>query len=145
MAGVKNEEKVKENLKKIKSNTYKNIIDYINSVIENRYGSVDSTLQSLKIEERSPFYNMINFVAFPNTNSFISWIEKFGIYILIPGEDTRLPKSTDNESLEYIKNLEKENQNLRNKNAMLVGQLMEQRQTNEKLLDKILRTNKDSW
>lgn len=144
MAGVKNEEKVKENLKKIKSNTYKNIIDYINSVIENRYGSVDSTLQSLKIEERSPFYNMINFVAFPNTNSFISWIEKFGIYILIPGEDTRLPKSTDNESLEYIKNLEKENQNLRNKNAMLVGQLMEQRQTNEKLLDKILRTNKDS-
>lgn len=145
MAGVKNEEKVKENLKKIKSNTYKNIIDYINSVIENRYGSVDSALQSLKIEERSPFYNMINFVAFPNTNSFISWIEKFGIYILIPGEDTRLPKSTDNESLEYIKNLEKENQNLRNKNAMLVGQLMEQRQTNEKLLDKILRTNKDSW
>lgn len=144
MAGVKNEEKVKENLKKIKSNTYKNIIDYINSVIENRYGSVDSALQSLKIEERSPFYNMINFVAFPNTNSFISWIEKFGIYILIPGEDTRLPKSTDNESLEYIKNLEKENQNLRNKNAMLVGQLMEQRQTNEKLLDKILRTNKDS-
>lgn len=145
MAGVKNEEKVKENLKKIKSNTYKNIIDYINGVIENRYGSVDSALQSLKIEERSPFYNMINFVAFPNTNSFISWIEKFGIYILIPGEDTRLPKSTDNESLEYIKNLEKENQNLRNKNAMLVGQLMEQRQTNEKLLDKILRTNKDSW
>lgn len=144
MAGVKNEEKVKENLKKIKSNTYKNIIDYINSIIENRYGSVDSALQSLKIEERSPFYNMINFVAFPNTNSFISWIEKFGIYILIPGEDTRLPKSTDNESLEYIKNLEKENQNLRNKNAMLVGQLMEQRQTNEKLLDKILRTNKDS-
>ncbi len=144
MAGVKNEEKVKENLKKIKSNTYKNIIDYINSVIEDRYGSVDSALQSLKIEERSPFYNMINFVAFPNTNSFISWIEKFGIYILIPGEDTRLPKSTDNESLEYIKNLEKENQNLRNKNAMLVGQLMEQRQTNEKLLDKILRTNKDS-
>jgi hypothetical protein len=144
MAGVKNEEKVKENLKKIKSNTYKNIIDYINGVIENRYGSVDSALQSLKIEERSPFYNMINFVAFPNTNSFISWIEKFGIYILIPGEDTRLPKSTDNESLEYIKNLEKENQNLRNKNAMLVGQLMEQRQTNEKLLDKILRTNKDS-
>lgn len=144
MAGVKNEEKVKENLKKIKSNTYKNIIDYINSVIENRYGSVDSALQILKIEERSPFYNMINFVAFPNTNSFISWIEKFGIYILIPGEDTRLPKSTDNESLEYIKNLEKENQNLRNKNAMLVGQLMEQRQTNEKLLDKILRTNKDS-
>ena len=145
MAGVKNEEKVKENLKKIKSNTYKNIIDYINGVIENRYGSVDSALQSLKIEERSPFYNMINFVAFPNTNSFISWIEKFGIYILIPGEDTRLPKSPDNESLEYIKNLEKENQNLRNKNAMLVGQLMEQRQTNEKLLDKILRTNKDSW
>ena len=144
MAGVKNEEKVKENLKKIKSNTYKNIIDYINGVIENRYGSVDSALQSLKIEERSPFYNMINFVAFPNTNSFISWIEKFGIYILIPGEDTRLPKSTDNESLEYIKNLKKENQNLRNKNAMLVGQLMEQRQTNEKLLDKILRTNKDS-
>ena len=144
MAGVKNEEKVKENLKKIKSNTYKNIIDYINGVIENRYGSVDSALQSLKIEERSPFYNMINFVAFPNTNSFISWIEKFGIYILIPGEDTRLPKSPDNESLEYIKNLEKENQNLRNKNAMLVGQLMEQRQTNEKLLDKILRTNKDS-
>ena len=144
MAGVKNEEKVKENLKKIKSNTYKNIIDYINGVIENRYGSVDSALQSLKIEERSPFYNRINFVAFPNTNSFISWIEKFGIYILIPGEDTRLPKSTDNESLEYIKNLEKENQNLRNKNAMLVGQLMEQRQTNEKLLDKILRTNKDS-
>lgn len=144
MAGVKNEEKVKENLKKIKSNTYKNIIDYINGVIENRYGSVDSALQSLKIEERSPFYNMINFVAFPNTNSFISWIEKFGIYILIPGEDTRLPKSTDNESLEYIKNLEKENQNLRNKNAMLVGQLMEQRQTNEKLLDKILRTNKNS-
>lgn len=144
MAGVKNEEKVKENLKKIKSNTYKNIIDYINSVIEDRYGSVDSALQRLKIEERSPFYNMINFVAFPNTNSFISWIEKFGIYILIPGEDTRLPKSTDNESLEYIKNLEKENQNLRNKNAMLVGQLMEQRQTNEKLLDKILRTNKDS-
>lgn len=144
MAGVKNEEKVKENLKKIKSNTYKNIIDYINGIIENRYGSVDSALQSLKIEERSPFYNMINFVAFPNTNSFISWIEKFGIYILIPGEDTRLPKSTDNESLEYIKNLEKENQNLRNKNAMLVGQLMEQRQTNEKLLDKILRTNKDS-
>ena len=144
MAGVKNEEKVKENLKKIKSNTYKNIIDYINGVIENRYGSVDSALQSLKIEERSPFYNRINFVAFRNTNSFISWIEKFGIYILIPGEDTRLPKSTDNESLEYIKNLEKENQNLRNKNAMLVGQLMEQRQTNEKLLDKILRTNKDS-
>lgn len=144
MAGVKNEEKVKANLNKIKSNTYKNIVDYINGVIENRYGSVDGALQSLKIEERSPFYNMINFTAFPNTNNFISWIEKFGIYILIPGEDTRLPKSTDNDSLEYIKNLEKENQTLRNKNAMLMGQLMEQRQTNEKLLDKILRTNKDS-
>lgn len=82
------------------------------AVIENRYGSVDGALQSLKIEERSPFYNMINFTAFPNTNNFISWIEKFGIYILIPGEDTRLPKSTDNDSLEYIKNLEKENQTL---------------------------------